>query len=153
MRFTRTIRTAAATVVAIAGVTVGGVTPAHAATSNAFDVTYGNAFTRGTLTWFDRSIGVSGSLRTTDGNCRMATVTAYVDTDFGSKVVGNEIIEAKCSYQGQGTQTVPVSGTINTNIRGAANFILVCLRGVPYQGSDTPSSWPLLKNCQELRRP
>ncbi len=76
------MRTRLATALCGVALTAGTVLSAPAATAQAsayptktFDVTVGNTFTRGTITWYARSVTVTGVHKSVDaGNCRGTSV-------------------------------------------------------------------------------
>lgn len=77
---------AAATVVAAAAGMVFAAAPAQAAyPTSTFDITYGASYYRGTVTWYNRSIGVAGTFKAT--GCRRVYASAWansVRTDYQS---------------------------------------------------------------------
>jgi hypothetical protein len=147
----RIARTVAATALTITGVTIGGAAPAFAAyPTNTFSVSYGQTNAHGTLTWYNRSIGVSGSIKTTDGNCRQVVVTGVV-VKAGVDVPIDWVIGGACSYSGEGSRTETFSGTINTDTPGAASYVETCFYGAPL---DAPSTdYPQLGDCVRARHP
>jgi hypothetical protein len=140
------LRAAGASAAVLAGVVFAGATPAQAAyPTSSFSVPYGNAGTSGTLTWYNRSIGISGSVKSTLGNCRQAMVYAYLtDGTFLGQTTYDHWI---CVYSG-GSGSVSFSDTINTDVRGAANYVYVCIRG----GSTTDDLWSDL-SCKKINHP
>ncbi|MEV6823989.1 hypothetical protein [Amycolatopsis sp. NPDC051102] len=82
---TRKIGAAAAVVAAAAGM-VFAAQPANAAyPTSTFDITYGASYYRGTVTWYNRSVGVAGTFKAT--GCRRVYASAWagsVRTDYRS---------------------------------------------------------------------
>ncbi|MET8850191.1 hypothetical protein [Amycolatopsis sp. NPDC004625] len=72
---TRKIGAAAAVVAAAAGM-VFAAAPAQAAyPTSTFDITYGASYYRGTVTWYNRSVGVVGTFKAT--GCRRVYASAW----------------------------------------------------------------------------
>jgi hypothetical protein len=148
----RFVRTLAAAAVAITGVTVGGAAPALAAyPTNTFSVSYGKTYAKGTLTWYNRSIGVSGSIKTTDGNCRQVVISAIV-VKSGVDVPIIWTIGGACSYQGEGSVTETFSDTLQTYTPGAASYVETCFKGAPFDPSST-ADYPQLGDCVRTPHP
>ncbi|MDX3245200.1 hypothetical protein [Streptomyces sp. ME18-1-4] len=102
---------AALSTVALTAGTLLGAPAAHAQSTayptSHFDVTYGNTYTRGTLTWYNRSIGVSGIHKSVDVNgCRMTTVFAL--DSAGHELAHADSGSAACEYEYAFQFTVPV---------------------------------------------
>ncbi|GFM95869.1 hypothetical protein [Streptomyces fulvorobeus] len=84
-----------------------------------FDVTVGNTYTRGTITWYDRSVGVTGTEKSVDvSNCRGTTVFTLdsarhqLDFNYSGGVCGTS-----AAFTAPATADVP----------GGASFVRVCL--------------------------
>lgn len=125
-----------ATAAASAAAPHAAAVPAAAASSSGpFDVTYGATYTRGTLTWKDRAIGVSGTHRAVNSSgCRETHVFTY--TAKGA-LLGSRTSSRVCGRSASFKFTVPA------DVRGGAARVKVCLvRG------DAPQ----LK-CKTYRRP
>ncbi|MFF1381304.1 hypothetical protein [Streptomyces sp. NPDC058308] len=89
-----------------------------------FDVTSGGGHLRGTLTWYDRSVGVDGTLRAV--GCHSAWFGAY-----GAS--GQEL-----GSWGTGTQcdvTFPFKAAIPANAPGGAAYVRVCIADVNVNSS------------------
>lgn len=106
-----------------------------ASSSSPFDVTYGATYTRGTLTWNNRSVGVSGTHRAVNSSgCRETHVFTY--TAKGA-LLGSRTSSRVCG------RSAPFKFTVPADVRGGAAKVKVCLvRG------DAPN----LK-CTTYRRP
>ncbi|MEU9236026.1 hypothetical protein [Streptomyces subrutilus] len=100
--------------------------------TTAFDVTYGASYVRGTLTWYNRSVGVDGTLRAV--GCRRAWFGAYgaSGNQLGARSTGT-----KCDT------TYPVKTVIPADAPGGAAYVIVCV--------DDANANPL--KCERYNRP
>ncbi|MFI6334672.1 hypothetical protein [Streptomyces sp. NPDC050535] len=108
----------------------GAQTAAYPTT--AFDVTYGASYARGTLTWFNRSVGADGTLRAV--GCRRAWFGTY-------DASGNQLDARSTSTQCD--TTYPIVTTIPANVPGGAAYVIVCV--------DDATASPL--KCERYNRP
>ncbi|MCX5613306.1 MULTISPECIES: hypothetical protein [unclassified Streptomyces] len=92
----------------------GAQTAAYPTT--AVDVTYGASYVRGTLTWYNRSVGVEGTLRAV--GCRRAWFGAY---GASGNELGARSTSTKCDV------TYPVSTGIPADVPGGAAYVIVCI--------------------------
>jgi hypothetical protein len=110
------------TVALTAGVFLASpVTAAHATTypKTSFNVTWGNTYTKGTLTWYNRSVGLTGwdrSVSTTD--CRVTRAYTY---DSNWKLLGSAHSSVVCNASALFSFTVPA------NVVGGARHVKICL--------------------------
>jgi hypothetical protein len=112
-----------------AALLAGAPTPAQAAANGItyFQVPYGNTVTQGTVTWYNQSFYVEGDNKTTAGNCRDTQVTAYLNDgrQVGQTPDEGHVCDREASHWNHFGETV------NTNIPGVANYLIVCLKGNP----------------------
>ncbi|MGW7458079.1 hypothetical protein [Streptomyces sp. NPDC054797] len=80
------------------------------------DVPYGASYVHGTLTWYNRSVAFSGTLRAV--GCRRAWFAAY---DASGNEFGARSTSTKCDV------TYTVSASIPTDVPGGAAHVIVCL--------------------------
>lgn len=104
-----------------AGMLLGA--PSAAATSaypvSKFDVTFGNTYTRGTVTWYNRSIGVSGEHKSVSATtCRGTTVFALDSR--------NNQVSEYASHDNVCGASAKFSFTMNVYIPGVS-IVRVCL--------------------------
>ncbi|WP_406131585.1 hypothetical protein [Streptomyces sp. NBC_00989] len=92
----------------------GAQTAAYPTTT--FDVTYGASYARGTLTWYNRSVGVDGTLRAV--GCRRAWIGTY--TASASE------LDAR-STSTQCDATYPIVTTVPADVPGGAGIVVVCV--------------------------
>ncbi|GHI90446.1 hypothetical protein ACWGF3_17710 [Streptomyces xanthophaeus] len=81
-----------------------------------FDVTYGASYARGTLTWYNRSVGVDGTLRAV--GCRRAWFGAY---GASGNELGAKSTSTKCDV------TYPLQTVIPADVPGGAVYVIVCI--------------------------
>jgi hypothetical protein len=106
-----------------AGVCLGApVASAHAASYpvTKFDVTYGNTYTRGTITWYSRSVTLSGVEKSVDRDSCRGT-TAYTLTSSNKQLGKGRANFIPCGTSSDFTLTVPA------NAPGGAAVVRVCL--------------------------
>ncbi|MFJ3903718.1 hypothetical protein [Streptomyces sp. NPDC090025] len=114
----------AAAVLATGTLLAAPTATASATATSTFDVTYGNTYTRGTITWYNRSVRVAGEHKSVDaGSCR--GTTAFL-LDSGSADVGHASSpEIVCGASGD--FGFPVSTD-----RAGVNVVRICLEdGAP----------------------
>ncbi|MET8542800.1 hypothetical protein ABZW03_19410 [Kitasatospora sp. NPDC004799] len=102
-----------------------------------FDIVYGNTSTKGTLTWYKRSVALSGQGRSEDSaGCRDTTATSYsaAGTELGSVHTG-----AVCGASKNYNVVIPA------NVVGGAFTVRICL--------DDGATPPATLKCQDSRRP
>ncbi|MGW3635378.1 hypothetical protein ACWD7F_35460 [Streptomyces sp. NPDC005122] len=100
--------------------------------TTAFDVTYGASYARGTLTWYNRSVGADGTLRAV--GCRRAW--------FGTYTASANWLDAR-STSTQCDVTYPIKATVPADVPGGAAFVIVCV--------DDANANPL--KCVQYNRP
>ncbi|WP_030355957.1 hypothetical protein [Streptomyces scopuliridis] len=121
------MRTHLAAVLSAVALTTGTLLGAPAATAQTsayptseFDVTFGNTYTRGTITWYNRSVTVAGEHKSVDpASCRGTTA-------FTLDSAGNELRKDYSLYNVCGksdTFSIPV----DADVPGGAAFVRVCL--------------------------
>lgn len=87
--------------------------------TNSFDVTYGATYTRGTLIWQNRSVGVSGNQRAVStSGCRKTFVYTY---DASVHELGVRSSSAVCDG------VAPIAFSVPADVAGGAAFVSVCL--------------------------
>lgn len=96
------------------------------------DVTYGASYIRGTLTWYNRSVGFVGTLRAV--GCRRAWFGAY---DASGNQLGAKSTSTKCDV------TYPINTGIPADVPGGAAYVIVCM--------DDANAQPL--KCVKYNRP
>lgn len=120
------MRTRLAAALCGAALTAGTLLSAPAASAQAsaypttaFDVTVGNTYTRGVITWYDRSVSVTGTEKSVDvANCRGTTAFTLnsarhqLDFSYSGGVCGTSAAFA-----------FPVSA----DVPGGASFVRICL--------------------------
>ncbi|OEJ30226.1 hypothetical protein [Streptomyces subrutilus] len=92
----------------------GAQTAAYPTT--AVDVTYGASYVRGTLTWYNRSVGVEGTLRAV--GCRRAWFGAY---GASGNELGARSTSTKCDVR------YPLETGIPADVPGGAAYVIVCV--------------------------
>jgi hypothetical protein len=95
--------------------------PASAAAypTSPFDVTYGQTYTRGTITWYGRSVVVAGEHKSVDVNsCRGTTAFTL---DSSSHQMGVGLSGSSCGSSGTFSFPVPADAP------GGAAVVRVCL--------------------------
>ncbi|MGW5422165.1 hypothetical protein [Streptomyces sp. NPDC003943] len=93
---------------------------------SAFDVTYGQTYTRGTITWYARSVVVAGEHKSVDVNsCRGTTAFTL---DSGNNQMGVGLSGSVCGSSGTFSILVPADAP------GGAAVVRVCLDN----GADGP---------------
>jgi hypothetical protein len=110
-------------------VIVGGAAPAHAASypTVPFDIPYGQSYARGTLTFYNRNVGIVGTVRITEGNCR--GVSGFAFDSRGLPMGRAEYITYYCVASGAPSETHSFSGAIPADQPGGATSVDVCLVG------------------------
>ncbi|HEV7976067.1 hypothetical protein, partial [Amycolatopsis sp.] len=110
----------AATLMVAAGLTVAGAPAAVADDRASFNLTYGGAYYRGTVEFYNRSVLVTGELRGlgTKG-CRVGKATAIRNASGGILDVGTT--SAVCN--GPVTREIPLTA----DVAGGAGLVLVAL--------------------------
>jgi len=136
MSVARRLRALAVSAAAMLTVLVlGSAVPAHAAyPTSSFSETWGQTYTRGTLTWYNRNVGVAGTERVTAGNCRGTSAYAFTSWD---SLLGSGITLPACREPGWPTGNVDFSFAIPANIAGGAAYVRVCLYADTYRGPGT----------------
>ncbi|MFF0160667.1 hypothetical protein ACFYRY_24505 [Streptomyces sp. NPDC005263] len=129
----RVLTAAASSVLALMGLTAPAAVAAPSAPArsaadaaraaafptNPFDVTYGATYTRGTLTWTDRAVGVSGNQRAVStSGCRKTFVYTY---DASVRELGVRSSSAVCNG------VAPIAFSVPADVAGGAAFVSVCL--------------------------
>ncbi|EPH44229.1 hypothetical protein ABT390_09720 [Streptomyces aurantiacus] len=109
------VGSAALTAGALLGAPAAGAQTAAYPTTP-FDVTYGASYVRGTLTWYNRSVGVDATLRAV--GCRRAWFGAY-----GAS--GNQLGAVSTSPKCDTTYKFKVP--IPADAPGGAAYVIVCL--------------------------
>jgi len=109
--------TAAPSALAVEAATAARTAAAYPTSS--FDVTYGATYTRGTLLWAYRSVGVDGTQRAiSTSGCRRTYVYTY---DAGVNQLGVRSSSTLCDG------VAPISFTVPADVPGGAAFVSVCL--------------------------
>ena len=92
---------------------------ASAYPTTTFDVTVGNTYTRGTITWYDRSVTVTGEDKSVDGfSCRGTTAFTLnsardqLDYNFSASVCG---------------MSAPFTIPVEADVPGGAAVVRICL--------------------------
>ncbi|WP_046503325.1 hypothetical protein [Streptomyces odonnellii] len=128
------MRTRIAPVLTATALTTGMLLGAPAAGAHAadypvsnFDVTLGNTYTSGTITWYNRSVVVAGEHKSVDpANCRGTTAFTL---DSGDNQLGREY----SLYSVCGASDT-FSMTVSADVPGGAAVVRVCLD----DGAKTP---------------
>ncbi len=101
------------------GGTGGGSGGTGSLGTTAFDVTVGNTYTRGTITWYNRSVKVSGEDKSVDGsNCRGTSVFTLTN---GKAQLGYGHSASVCD------RSASFSVTVEANVPGGAAVVRICL--------------------------
>jgi hypothetical protein len=79
-----------------------------------YDITYGNSYDRGTMTWYNQGVGISHTLHAASG-CREAR---YYTTDTNNNVYDAQLINA-CNGSATG------SFTLDAKVAGGASYTYV----------------------------
>ncbi|MFJ9342007.1 hypothetical protein ACIRP0_22300 [Streptomyces sp. NPDC101733] len=101
-----------------------GAPPAGARASgyptNTFDVTLGNTYTRGTLTWYNRRVAVVGEQKSVSSeNCRQTTAFSL---DSKNKQLGYAVTpEIACG------ESQRVDFSVGASVPGGAAVVRICL--------------------------
>lgn len=121
------MRTGIAPVLTATALTAGMLLGAPAASAHAtaypvsdFDVTLGNTYTRGTITWYNRSVVVAGEHKSVDvTSCRGTTAFTL---DSADNQLGMDYSDSNvCGVSGTFSITVPA------DVVGGAAVVRVCL--------------------------
>lgn len=143
VRIHRTILTSAMAVVAAGAMLTGApAVGAHAASYpvSKFDVTVGNTYTRGTITWYSRSVTLSGVEKSVDVNACRGT-TAYTLNSKNQQLVKRRANIIPCGTSSKFSMNVPA------NVPGGAAVVRVCL------DTDVPGEDPVtLLKCKRYGR-
>ncbi|MEU1283354.1 helix-turn-helix transcriptional regulator [Kitasatospora sp. NPDC005856] len=111
--------------------------PPSAYPTTDFDIIYGTTSTKGTLTWYNRSVGLSGQGKSEDSaSCRGTTATSY--SGSGSEL-GSMHTGVICGASKNYNVTVPA------DVVGGAFTVRICL--------DDGATPPAMLKCQDFRRP
>ncbi|KQV11907.1 MULTISPECIES: hypothetical protein [unclassified Kitasatospora] len=121
------MRTRPASALATFALATGMLVSAPAATAQAsdyphwdFDVTLGNTYTRGTVTWFNRSVSVTGEHKSVDpASCRGTTA-------FTLDSAGHQLNHSLSDHQVCGT-SAKFTFNVPANVPGGAASVRVCL--------------------------
>ena len=85
-----------------------------------FDVTVGNTYTRGTITWYERAVTVAGVQKSVDlANCRQTT--AY-SLDIHNNQIGYAVTPGIACGEAQS-----FSFAADTDVAGGAAVVRICL--------------------------
>jgi hypothetical protein len=127
----------------------GLATPAQAATypTTSYRVDYGNSFAAGTITWYNRSVGISGAVHITSGNCRAMDASTWASTgQLGvSTSQGFE-----CDGQSVSINKAFADFTLSADKPGGAAFVRICVAGTTF---DHAISLPMPElACQNITR-
>ncbi|GLY92731.1 hypothetical protein [Actinoallomurus iriomotensis] len=109
--------------VAITGVGLGAPAVSANATSypvTKFNVTYGNTYTKGTITWYSRSVTLAGVEKSVDRNSCRGT-TAYTLNSDNKQLGKRRANIIPCGTSSNFSVTVPA------NAPGGAAVVRVCL--------------------------
>ncbi len=111
------------------GTTAGA---AHAAyPTNSFSVSYGQTYTKGSVTWYNRSLNVSGSDKAQPGECRSTQAFSYAgDGTLLDSSSGDD--GWVCVAPGGSATSNGYSFTISANVPGGASYVVVELLGSSY---------------------
>lgn len=104
--------------------------PAHAATypKQGFHVAYGNSYTTGITTWYNRSLAVEGEIRATAGNCRWVEVRTYKSNGALLASDGGPLF-GLCNYDITTKGAWFWYSQIPADVPGGAAYINICLMG------------------------
>jgi hypothetical protein len=119
------IRDASIVTAAASILITSGAVPAMAAyPTRDISLAYGNSTATGKATFYDRSVGIAGTIRVTSGNCRRV-YGQTVDTDWNTLSWGDS--GWKCNSTST-TQNYPMSINILANVRGGAYGVILQLQ-------------------------
>jgi hypothetical protein len=113
---TRRAAAAGAAAAAVAGM-AGAAAPAHAAAYpvSTFTIPYGASYFNGTVTWYNRSVGIDGAFKA--GNCRRA----YGEARTAGTSLSGGSTSTWCNKSG------PVTMGLDANVTGGATVTWVYL--------------------------
>jgi len=127
---------AAATVLAAAAAVFAAAPAATAAPAayptSPFDVTYTASYARGTATWYNRSVGVTGTFKAS--NCRRMYAFTYT---ANSTPLDARSTSLHCN------NTAPVDFSVLADVPGGAASLIICLADADDR----------LLECTEYQRP
>lgn len=137
----RLLRSLLVSAVAICAV-VGSAGPAQAAyPTSDFAVYYGNSWVAGTTTWYNRSVNLTGNMKTTAGNCRELHVRTYAGSTLLSGFYGPN---GWACTDGPESLVTPFSVNVSADIYGGPTHIVICIAGTPRYSNVMPGSYPEL---------
>ncbi|CCK24695.1 putative secreted protein [Streptomyces davaonensis JCM 4913] len=122
------------TAATVLGAPAAGAQTAAYPTTPITGVSYGASYVSGTLTWYNRSVGVDGALRAV--GCRRAWVGTY---DASGSLLGARSTSTKCDV----TYSLDDFPSVPADVPGGAAYVVVCL--------DDASASPL--DCEPFYRP
>ncbi|GAA3585017.1 hypothetical protein GCM10022222_82050 [Amycolatopsis ultiminotia] len=98
--------------------------PSNAAAypTNSFDVTFGASYARGTITWFDRSVRLTGTMRSLSSSGCRRTIGFTYNADV-SKQLGERGTSSQCGDVIKALTPIDVPA----DVPGGAGFATVCL--------------------------
>ncbi|PKW00033.1 hypothetical protein ATK30_0104 [Amycolatopsis echigonensis] len=105
--------------------------------TNNFDVTFGASYTRGTITWYDRSVRLTGTMRSLASSGCRRTIGFTYNAD-ASKQLGEHGTSSQC---GDAIKALPPID-VPADVPGGAGFVTVCLTdgdGVVLGTAQTPA--------------
>ncbi|MFJ8082959.1 hypothetical protein ACIQ6Y_20410 [Streptomyces sp. NPDC096205] len=107
--------------------------------TSAFDVTVGNTYTRGTITWYNRSVTVTGEHKSVDASsCRGTSV-------FTLNSAGVELSRAYSDSVCGRSETFSIP--VDADVPGGAAVVRVCL------DDGNPPEWITYFECKRYGRP
>ncbi|WP_190016401.1 hypothetical protein [Streptomyces lucensis] len=128
------VGSAVLTAATVLGAPAAGAQTAAYPTTPITGVSYGASYISGTLTWYNRSVGVDGELRAV--GCRRAWVGAY---DASGIRLGAKSTSTKCDV----TYSLNDFPAVPADVPGGAAYVVVCL--------DDATASPL--DCETFYRP
>ncbi|MFF0203216.1 hypothetical protein [Streptomyces sp. NPDC005017] len=128
------VGSAVLTAATVLGAPAAGAQTAAYPTTPITGVSYGASYISGTLTWYNRSVGVDGALRAV--GCRRAWVGAY---DASGIRLGAKSTSTKCDV----TYSLNEFPAVPADVPGGAAYVVVCL--------DDATASPL--DCETFYRP
>jgi hypothetical protein len=125
------VRAVSLSALATLGVALGAVSPAHAAyPTTPFKLQYGNTVANGTITWYNRSVNLKGTIAVTAGNCRELDAWTYASDILHLDHVPNP--ETYCNW-GSATKKYAFNWGVSANVAGGASRVRVAMYDGPTQ--------------------
>jgi hypothetical protein len=127
-----TVLTTGLAVTALMGAAAGSAS-ATTYPVNSWYASSGASNTGGTLTWYNRSVGISGADRAEGGECRATEVLAF--SSSGAVLGDSGVLGLVCVSAGGSAVNNTVAGGVDAPVAGGAAYVIV------YFLAGTPTNW------------